>query len=53
MSAVVLEAKNLTRYYAVSQGTFKPKLQVKALNGISFQLQAGKTLAVVGESGCG
>nr|WP_315426570.1 peptide ABC transporter ATP-binding protein [uncultured Albidiferax sp.] len=53
MSAVVLEAKNLTRYYAVSQGAFKPKVQVKALNGISFQLQAGKTLAVVGESGCG
>ncbi|WP_394790680.1 peptide ABC transporter ATP-binding protein [Rhodoferax sp.] len=53
MSAIVLEAKNLTRYYAVSQGTFKPKLQVKALNGISFKLQAGKTLAVVGESGCG
>jgi dipeptide transport system ATP-binding protein len=53
MSAVVLEARNLTRYYAVSQGAFKPKVQVKALNGISFQLQAGKTLAVVGESGCG
>jgi len=53
MSAVVLEAKNLTRYYSVAQGLFKPKLQVKALNGISFQLQAGKTLAVVGESGCG
>ncbi len=53
MSAIVLEAKNLTRHYAVAQGAFKPKLQVKALNGISFQLQAGKTLAVVGESGCG
>ena len=26
---------------------------VKALNGVSFELQAGKTLAVVGESGCG
>ncbi|EGY51733.1 peptide ABC transporter ATP-binding protein [Neisseria shayeganii] len=50
---VVLEAKSLARHYPVSQGLGKPKKFVKALNGISFQLQAGKTLAVVGESGCG
>ena len=31
----------------------KEKKVVKALNGVSFELQAGKTLAVVGESGCG
>lgn len=53
MSDVVLEAQDLTRHYEVSQGFLKPKAHVKALNGVSFQLRAGKTLAVVGESGCG
>lgn len=53
MSTVVLQAEGLMRHYEVSQGFFKPKLVVKALNGVSFALEAGKTLAVVGESGCG
>lgn len=53
MSAVVMKAEGLTRYYEVSQGFMKPKVTVKALNGVSFVLRAGKTLAVVGESGCG
>jgi dipeptide transport system ATP-binding protein len=47
---VVMQADGLARHYAVSQGFLKPKLTVKALNGVSFTLQAGKTLAVVGES---
>jgi dipeptide transport system ATP-binding protein len=53
MSTIVMQADGLTRHYAVSQGFLKPKVTVKALNGVSFTLQAGKTLAVVGESGCG
>ncbi|WP_199103786.1 peptide ABC transporter ATP-binding protein [Aquitalea sp. ASV11] len=51
--STVLQARDLTRYYDVAQGFLKPAAQVKALNGVSFELQAGKTLAVVGESGCG
>lgn len=51
--SVVLTARELTRHYEVSTGLFKPHAQVRALNGVSFELQAGKTLAVVGESGCG
>jgi dipeptide transport system ATP-binding protein len=53
MSEVVMQAEGLARHYEVSQGFFKPKVLVKALNGVSFVLEAGKTLAVVGESGCG
>lgn len=49
----VLSARELTRYYSVSRGLFKPAATVQALNGVSFDLSAGKTLAVVGESGCG
>ena len=49
----VLSARELTRHYAVSRGLFKSHATVQALNGVSFELQAGKTLAVVGESGCG
>jgi dipeptide transport system ATP-binding protein len=53
MSAIVLTARELTRHYSVSRGLFQPLASVQALNGVSFDLQAGKTLAVVGESGCG
>ena len=52
-AAPLLEAQELSRHYSVSRGLFKPNATVKALNGVSFTLAAGETLAVVGESGCG
>jgi dipeptide transport system ATP-binding protein len=49
----LLEARNLTRDYAIARGLFASPATVKALAGVSFTLQARRTLAVVGESGCG
>jgi len=49
----VLEAQALAKHYPVSTGFLKPKALVRALDGVSFTLDAASTLAVVGESGCG
>ena len=43
----VLEVNNLKTYFYIEQGV------VRAVDGVSFTLQAGKTLGIVGESGCG
>jgi dipeptide transport system ATP-binding protein len=52
-AAPLVEAQDLQRHYAVSRGFWKPAATVKALDGVSLAVQAGETLAVVGESGCG
>jgi dipeptide transport system ATP-binding protein len=53
MTTALLQARDLSKHYGVSRGLFKPQATVKALNGVSFAVNAGETLAVVGESGCG
>jgi dipeptide transport system ATP-binding protein len=50
---IVAEARDLKRIYEISRGLFKAPAQLQAVTGVSFQVEAGKTLAVVGESGCG
>ncbi|CAG9297314.1 peptide ABC transporter ATP-binding protein [Celerinatantimonas diazotrophica] len=50
---ILFQAHELRKHYPIKGGMFKEDQLVKALDGVSFQLEKGKTLAVVGESGCG
>ena len=47
MSDVILEVKNLKKYFKTSKG------MLHAVDDVSFTLERGTTLGVVGESGCG
>jgi oligopeptide/dipeptide ABC transporter ATP-binding protein len=50
----LLEAVDLTKHFPVSRGVFgRARGAVRAVDGISFVVEKGKTLGVVGESGCG
>ena len=47
MSNVLLKVEDLKKYYKVPRG------MLHAVDGVSFNLEKGKTLGIVGESGCG
>jgi oligopeptide/dipeptide ABC transporter ATP-binding protein len=47
MSETILEVKNLTKHFKTKRG------MLHAVDDISFEIEKGKTLGLVGESGCG
>jgi peptide/nickel transport system ATP-binding protein/oligopeptide transport system ATP-binding protein len=52
--APLLEASGLVKHFPASRNLFgRPTSFVRAVDGVSFHVDAGETLALVGESGCG
>jgi len=50
----IIKVNNLVKYFPVTGGIIRHTInQVKAVDGVSFTINKGKTLGLVGESGCG
>ncbi len=48
----LVEVKDLKQYFDINMGFFRTK-PLKAVDGVTFSIQKGETLGLVGESGCG
>ena len=54
MSEALLEVKNLKKYFPIRGGIFSKAIgYIYAVDGVSFYLNKGESLGLVGESGCG
>jgi peptide/nickel transport system ATP-binding protein len=50
----ILEIKDLKKYFPIEKGFFRRKVaELRAVDGVTFSVQEGETLSLVGESGCG
>jgi oligopeptide/dipeptide ABC transporter ATP-binding protein len=50
----LLDVKNLVKHFVADRSMFgRPTAFIRAVDGVSFSVDAGETLALVGESGCG
>ena len=50
----LIEVRNLVKHFEVSSGLFsRNKKVIKAVDGVDFDIKAGETLGLVGQSGCG
>lgn len=54
MSGPLVEVRALRKYFVTARSLLgKPRAVLKAVDGVSFAVQAGETLGLVGETGCG
>lgn len=53
MADSLLEARSVSKFFAVSRGAFKAPTFVKAVEDVSMEIKEGEVLCLVGESGCG
>ena len=54
MSQTLLKVKNLQTWFPIKKGLLQKTVNnVKAVDGVSFSINKGETLSLVGESGCG
>jgi oligopeptide/dipeptide ABC transporter ATP-binding protein len=49
----MLDVRGLTKHFPAGGTAWRPRGWVKAVDGIDFTIEAGQTLGLVGESGCG
>ena len=53
MTDTVLELRDVTRRFDISQGVFRPSATLTAVANVSLQVKRGEVFALVGESGSG